>query len=70
VVRGTVCRAGCHDADARYAGVMLFHLALALSAALAVQPASAKLSSAEQTIVRTVDAEHARTVDMLGKWVA
>lgn len=32
-------------------------------------PAAAKLSSAEQAMVRTVEAEQERTVAMLGKWV-
>ncbi|MBA3577405.1 MAG: M20 family peptidase, partial [Sphingomonas sp.] len=32
-------------------------------------PAAAQLSSAEQAMVRTVDAEQERTVAMLGKWV-
>jgi glutamate carboxypeptidase len=42
---------------------------LALAAALVPAPALAKLSPAEQTMVRTIDSEHDRTVAMLGKWV-
>ena len=50
---------------------MLSRLTLALCAAALAFPqtAAAKLSPAEQKMTRTVDAEHARTVAMLGTWV-
>ena len=40
-----------------------------IAASIAVAPASAALTSAEQTMVRTVDAEQQRTTDMLQRWV-
>ena len=40
-----------------------------IAASLAATPASAALTSAEQTMVRTVDAEQQRTTDMLQRWV-
>ena len=40
--------------------------AFALAAAA---PAAARLSAAEQTMIRTVDAEQERTVAMLGRWI-
>ena len=36
---------------------------------LAPAPATAGLTPAEQAMVRTVDAEQERTVEMLGRWV-
>lgn len=40
-----------------------------LAASLAAVPASAELTPAEQTMLRTVDAEQQRTTDMLQRWV-
>ena len=40
-----------------------------LAAFLAAAPASAALTSAEQTMLRTVDAEQQRTTNMLQRWV-
>jgi len=40
-----------------------------IAASLAAAPASAALTSAEQTMVHTVDAEQQRTTDMLQRWV-
>src|SRR6185369_5595557 len=49
---------------------MLNRFTFALAAlALAPVPALARLTPAEQVIVRTVDAEQARTLAMLEKWV-
>lgn len=51
---------------------MMLRLLPALAAALALalpSPAAARLSAAEQAMVRTVDAEQERTVAMLGRWV-
>lgn len=51
---------------------MKLHLLPALAAAFALifaTPAAARPSSAEQAMIRTVDAEQERTVAMLGKWV-
>lgn len=45
------------------------HLAVFLALALAAAPAEAKLSAAEQKMVRTVDAEEARTVALLERLV-
>ncbi len=56
---------------ARLAGMNL-RLLPALAAAFALSfasPAAARLSAPEQAMVRTVDAEQARTVAMLEKWV-
>ncbi|MCL6729863.1 M20/M25/M40 family metallo-hydrolase [Sphingomonas hankyongi] len=39
------------------------------AAVMAASPAAARLSPAEQAMVRTVDAERDRTVSMLAKWV-
>jgi len=44
-------------------------LIVALALALTASPALAALSPAEQVMVRTVDAEHDRTIAMLVKWV-
>jgi glutamate carboxypeptidase len=44
-------------------------LAFAASAFLFAAPAAAKLSPAEQAMIRTVDAEQERTVGMLERWV-
>ena len=44
-------------------------LSLFAAIVLVASPAAAKLTSAEQAMVRTVDAEHGRTVSMLAKWV-
>jgi glutamate carboxypeptidase len=46
-----------------------FLFAFAAAAALSSVPAFAALSPAEQTMIRTVDAEQQRTVDMLQRWV-
>ena len=46
-----------------------FLFAFAALAAALTAPAAAKLSSAEQTMVRTVDAEQERTVGLLESWV-
>ncbi len=40
-----------------------------LAASLAAVPASAALTPAEQTMIRTVDSEQQRTTDMLRRWV-
>jgi glutamate carboxypeptidase len=40
-----------------------------IAASLAAAPASAALTSVEQTMVHTVDAEQQRTTDMLQRWV-
>ena len=49
---------------------MLRRLSLALAAlALVPAPVSAKLSPAEGRMIKTVDAEQARTLAMLEKWV-
>ncbi|HUE79738.1 MAG TPA: M20/M25/M40 family metallo-hydrolase [Sphingomicrobium sp.] len=48
------------------------HFVAAIAAAFALSiatPAAAELSRAEQAMIRTVDAEHERTVAMLGRWV-
>jgi len=47
----------------------LQHIALGALNLLLSTPATAALSSAEQQMVRTVDAEQPRTVSMLEKWV-
>src|SRR4029453_4791512 len=44
-------------------------LAFAALTFLFAAPASAKLSPAEQVMVRTVDAEQERTIGMLERWV-
>ena len=41
----------------------------ALAIAVSASPAAAKLSSAEQAMIRTVDAEQERTVGLLESWV-
>ena len=40
-----------------------------VAASLAASPASAALTPAEQTMIRTVDAEQQRTISMLQRWV-
>ena len=48
---------------------LLRSLALALACACSAAPAAARLSAAEQRMAATVDAEQARTVAMLERWV-
>jgi len=40
-----------------------------LAASIAAAPASAALTSAEQAMIRTIDAEQQRTTAMLQRWV-